>query len=192
MKSLSLSKPHLIVMVGVPGSGKSFFAEKFAETFRAPYVSFEKIAAFIPESPKVAEALASYQLEELLKTGQSIIVDGMGDTRTARAELARKARASGYESLLIWVQTDPAAAKSRALKQYKEAGKTPEEYEKVLKHFTPPTMTERPIVLSGKHTYATQAKVVLKKLTGPRAEISTHSGAPVRASQPGRRNITIR
>lgn len=192
MKSLSLSKPHLIVMVGVPGSGKSFFAEKFAETFRAPYVSFEKIVAFVPENSKIAEALVTYQLDELLKTGQSVVIDGLADTRTARAELAQKARRSGYELLLTWVQTDPATAKARALKQYKDLGKTPDDYEKALKRFTPPSSIEKPVVLSGKHTYATQAKVVLKKLTNPRAEISTHSTAPVREPQSGRRNITIR
>lgn len=192
MKSLSLSKPHLIIMVGVPGSGKTFFAEKFAETFRAPYISFEKIASYLPENYKAAEEIAQYQLDELLKTSQSLIVDGTGDSRTSRAELARKARTAGYEALLIWVQTDPATAKSRALKQYKEAGKNPDDYEKALKCFTPPSAIEKPVVLSGKHTYATQAKVVLKKLTGPRAEISTHSTAPVREPQPGRRNITIR
>ena len=38
MKSLQLDKPHAIVMVGIPGSGKSFFADKFSAMFNAPYV----------------------------------------------------------------------------------------------------------------------------------------------------------
>jgi len=43
MKPLSLSKPHVIVTVGIPGSGKSFFAEHFAATFKAPLISGERI-----------------------------------------------------------------------------------------------------------------------------------------------------
>jgi len=195
MKSLSLNKPHMIVMVGVPGSGKSFFAEKFAETFRAPYISYEKIAAHLREEKDAAESILQYQLDELLKAGQSIIIDGIGATRASRSELSRKARASGYETLLVWVQTDSATAKDRALKSAKNntsSTLTPEDYDRSAKHFSSPMATEKPVVISGKHTYATQAKVVLKKLSGPRAEISAHPTAPIRTEQPGRRNITIR
>jgi predicted kinase len=195
MKSLSLSKPHVIVMVGVPGSGKSYFAEKFAGTFRAPYVSLEKITAYIPENTKAADAIIEYQLDELLKTSQSIIVEGIAETRAARLELTKKARANGYETLLVWVQIDPLTAKNRITRQAKaNTGSTysPEEYERALKRFTAPSAIEKPVVISGKHTYATQAKVILKKLSSPRAAISAHSAAPVRTDQPGRRNITIR
>jgi len=38
MKSLQLDKPHAIVVIGIQGSGKTFFAEKFATTFKAPYI----------------------------------------------------------------------------------------------------------------------------------------------------------
>jgi predicted kinase len=186
MKHLSLTKPHVIVMVGIPGSGKTFFAEKFAETFHAPYVNYGKIAALAGES---ADQLMEYQLNELLKTGQSVIVEGNTDTRTARIELAKKARAAGYEPLLVWVQTDLATAKARAAKT---SGLTGDDYDKAVKRFTAPTPPEKPVVLSGKHTSATQAKVILQRLSAPRADISTHSTPPTRLEQPTRRNITIR
>jgi predicted kinase len=190
MKSLSLSKPHMLIMVGVPGSGKTFFAEKFAETFHAPYVSREKISAILQNDDKMANELLTSQLDELLKTQQSIIVETAADTRVDRSELARKARSNGYEALLVWVQIDPATAKMRTLKENKPL--TSEEYDRRLKRFTLPNSSERYVVISGKHTYASQAKVVLMKLSGPRTEISTHLTAPVRVEQPGRRNITIR
>ena len=195
MKSLSLTKPHLIVMVGVPGSGKSFFAEKFAETFHAPYVSLEKIAVYIPEDPEASDAVISYQLDELLKTGQPVLLEASTDTRVARLELAKKARANGYDTLLVWVQTDPATARSRATRPLKNSTNrifTPEDYDRAVKRFTPPSGAEKAVVISGKHTYATQAKVVLKRLTAPRAEISAHVTPPIRTPQSGRRNITIR
>lgn len=189
MKHLSLNRPHAIVMVGIPGSGKTFFAEKFAETFRMPYVDYKKITTLA--GPEKAEALADYQLDELLKTNQSIIIEGETDTRISRTELTRKARKAGYETLFIWVQIDTPTAKLRALKD-KINSVSGDDYEKKIKRFTAPTPPEKPIVISGKHTYASQAKVVLQRLAAPRAEISAHTTAPTRLEQPGRRNITIR
>lgn len=193
MKSLSLTQPHLIVMVGVPGSGKSFFAEKFAETFNAPYVSLEKITPFTTSSSD-ASHLMQQQTAELLKTRQSIIIEGDTDTRTERDRLARQARMAGYETLLVWVQTDPATAKSRSIRETKDKTNRTmsiDEYDRIVKRFTPPSVIEKPTVISGKHTYATQAKIVLKKLSAPRAEISTHDIAPVRQEERSRRNNII-
>lgn len=186
MKQLSLAKPHAIVMVGVPGSGKTFFAEKFSETFRAPFLNQNKLQVFAPDQ---TNELTDYLLKELLKTGQSIIIEGDTDTRTARVELGRKIRAAGYEMLLVWVQTDAGTAKARATKESKLDS---EAYDKAAKRFTAPTPPEKSIVISGKHTYASQTKVVLQRLSAPRAEISTHSSAPIRPERPVKRSITVR
>jgi len=191
MKSLSLSQPHLIIVVGTPGSGKTFFAEKFADTFRAPYVSREKLTTLLGNPTTFTDELLYYQVNELLKTHQSILVEGVSDTRAQRLELAKYARASGYETLLIWVQTDPATSKSRYQKDHKV--QSSEEYDVLVKRFTPPVAIEKPVVISGKHTYATQAKVILKKLSEPRAVISSQATPPPRSEPTStRRNITIR
>lgn len=186
MKQLSLTKPHAIIMVGIPGSGKTFFAEKFSETFRAPLVSKEKLSAFAPDA---ADQLTDYILGEFLKTGQSLIIESNTDTRTARIDLARKVKTAGYETLLVWVQTDVNTAKMRSLKS---TGTSSDDYDRTAKRFTPPATPEKPVVISGKHTYATQAKVVLQRLSAPRTEISTHATPPIRPEERPRRNITIR
>jgi predicted kinase len=182
-------------MVGVPGSGKSFFAESFAETFNAPYVSLEKIIP-LTNSDSDASSLFNAQITELLKTRQSIIVEGETDTRTEREKFTRKAKVAGYESLLVWVQTDPTTAKTRSVRASKNKVNrtlTADDYDRIVKRFTPPNTIENPTVISGKHTYATQAKIVLKKLSATRAAISTHSAAPVRAETVTRRsNIIVR
>ena len=187
MKSLSLTKPHMIVMVGIPGSGKSFFAEKFSNTFHAPYINYQKVSSLAQDN---AEKVCFYLLDELLKTQQTIIFDGLSNTRTERIELARRAKDADYEPLFIWTQTDLATAKARIVTPKK--GISSDEYDQLHRRFTPPSQAEKPLVISGKHTYATQAKVVLQKISTPRAEISTHRNAPVREQPTGRRNITIR
>lgn len=193
MKSLSLAQPHVILMVGVPGAGKSFFAESFSQTFNAPYVSLEKIIPYTSDDA-AATALMQHCINELLKTQRSIIIEGGTDTRIEREKLTRKAKLAGYETLIVWVQTDPATAKTRSIKDAKnKVNRTlsPDEYDRIVKRFTPPNTLEKPTVISGKHTYATQAKIVLKKLSATRTEISTHVTAPVRTEERSRRNNII-
>lgn len=190
MKSLRLSQPHVIAVVGIPGSGKTFFAEKFADTFHAPYVSAQKVSDCGVDDPRVVSEITDQQIDQLLKTKQSIIVEVPAETRTARTELARKVRKAGFETLYVWVQTDLATSKSRSLKANKNL--TSEDYDRQHKRFKPLTESEKPLVISGKHTYATQAKVVLTKLSAPRAEITGHEVAPIQRQQSNRRNIAIR
>ena len=182
MKSLSLSQPHAIIMVGIPGSGKTFFASKFAETFHAPYVSLERILDAGPNED-AATVLAEQQTKELLKTGASVILELNTGTRTARTELARYVKTAGYTPLLIWVQTDTETSRQRYVRS---KAKQSAEFETQLQHFSPPHPTEHAVVISGKHTYASQAKIVLKRLSAPRAEISSHKSPPTRS------NITVR
>ncbi|MDB5165578.1 MAG: hypothetical protein JWM00_468 [Candidatus Saccharibacteria bacterium] len=183
MKSLSLNRPHAIVMVGIPGSGKSFFAEKFSDTFSAPYINYDTFRPFVSD-PKQLSKLIAHQMRELLKTNYSIVLEGVAHTRTERTELVKHLKQHGYETIFIWVQTDPETALTRSLKQSKHSK---DEHERLTKRFSPPHATEKPVVISGKHTYATQVRSVLKRLSGPRADISTHSTPPVRSLRDVRR-----
>lgn len=198
MKSLSLTTPHMIIMVGIPGSGKSFFAHQFGDTFHAPVVSSDLIASLTNASALAVAKLAYYQIDELLKTRQSIIVDGLAANRVERSELIKRAQAAGYEPLYIWIQTDTLTAKMRVTKDKTrpDAVRSVEAYDKLLQRFVEPSPAERAIVLSGKHTYATQARIVLKKLSAPRAEAVAQETLPQRAEPVSAtrtaRNITVR
>lgn len=180
MKPLRLSLPHVIVMVGIPGSGKSFFAEHFAETFSAPLVSSMAVRRMLVQTPtfSVSEQAAvrrvsNYLLSELLKTTQTVVVDIPSDSRTDRIDITRKAKLAGYEVLFVWVQTESAAAKQRATKTSKDHSYalTEEQYSSFVKHFTIPSATEKAIVISGKHTYASQLKIVLSRLVLAKAQV---------------------
>lgn len=175
MKSLSLTQPHAIVMVGIPGSGKSFFAKQFSDTFNAPYVTINDIIPHAKDEQS-AHVIAYQHLDELLKTKLSVVVEVDTATRTARRELAAKLRSAGYKPLIVWVQTDPDAAFTR----HKRSGHNDDSFDSQIRRFSPPHESENPIVLSGKHTFATQARVILKHLSAPRAEIANRKIIPER------------
>lgn len=198
MKSLSLTTPRAIFVVGIPGAGKTFFAEKFAETFNAPYIDVEKIRRTVFSSPtydkneqQAIDELALSYLTELLKTKKTLLFEGGTEARVDRMNLSKLVKTHGYEPLFVWVQTEPATANSRATRGVRgqDASKviSQERYESLAAKFTPLNRTEDFVVISGKHTYATQARAVLKRLAEPRIEAEKE--VPVRsvrqASRPG-------
>lgn len=198
MKSLNLTQPHLIVVVGVPGAGKTFFARQFADTFNAPYLRSDDLAEFTDSAEQGAK-LWDYLLRKILQTKQTILLEGPGSTRNQRRQLSMYAHKYGYEVLYIWVQTEPNTAMQRATKgNGKEKPEFPiseQEFHEKSDEFELLQPTDSYMVISGKHTYASQAKNVLKKLAEPRAE-KAKLVPEVRTdkrptSQPGRGRITI-
>ncbi len=187
MKSLHLSRPHAIMMVGLPGSGKSFFAGQFAETFNAPYIDALTLTSYAKDVKSAMKIITNFA-GQIARTGQTFIYEGDTDSRAMRTEFAQFARRNGYQPLIVWVQVDEKTAKDRTLK----AGKMNEDtFESIIKTFSPPHPSEKPIVISGKHTYASQAKVILARLSKEvRARPST---APPRPTDtPARRTVTVR
>jgi predicted kinase len=210
MKSLSLSRPLVIIVIGLPGSGKSFFARQFADMFGAPLVSVDFIRhALSPQSQYVAEedalvnALAHSQTVELLKTGKTFVIDGGLNHRAARLAVERLASKHGYGKLTIWVQTDEPTSLSRSMKR--SAKRQTDElnapmdaaaFARYRKQFGIPTPSENIVVISGKHTFATQARVILKKLVAPRDTVVTVRPPETNPEQkpdvqPRRRSVTI-
>lgn len=196
MKPVNPNKPHLIIMVGIPGAGKSFFAEHFAVTFKAPIVSFDKIRQELFNNPtfnktedEVIIKIANYMLDEIFKTDQTVIYEGQTDQRNDRTAIAKKARDSGYEPLFIWVQTEPTTAKLRATNSKNILRLTIDQFNSKIKQFSIPHSTENTIVISGKHTYNSQLKIVLKSLITP---ISSSETLTLNKSPNTNRNILIR
>lgn len=187
MKSLHLTRPHAIMMVGIPGSGKSFFAKQFSDMFSAPYVDSLVIEERSIDSARAGELIALL-LGEIAKTGQTFIFEGNSDSRVRRSEFARWARERGYQPMFVWVQADKATSLSRTLKS-KSLNR--DEFEDIVHKFSAPHPDEKPVVISGKHTYASQAKVILSHLSKENRPIEI-SKAPERTASGGARAITVR
>ncbi len=175
MKQLTSATPHAIIMVGIPGAGKSAFAEHFAETFQAPILNTATLQRELKLELAQIEQLRSTILAEYLKTRRTVLVDGHLDSRASRSELIRDITAAGYKPLLVWVQTDTSEAHRRATKQHPVgSGLSSDQFDQAVKAFQPPHIQEKAIVISGKHTYATQLKVVLKQI----AQATAHPTVP--------------
>lgn len=187
MKSLRLSRPHAIMMVGLPGSGKSFFASQFAKTFNAPYIDSLTIEQYSKDALSAGQVI-TIVMNEIAKTSQTFVFEGNADTRARRTEFARWARSNGYQPLFIWTQVDAATSRDRTAKA---KTMTQEEYASAVRSFSPPHPSERPVVISGKHTYATQAKVVLHHLT-KEARPSVAPAEQLGTTQPTRPHTTGR
>lgn len=188
MQTLHFNRPHAIMVVGLPGSGKSFFAEQFSKTFNAPLIDAYKIIPLAKDETAANEFIRII-MDEVSKTGQTFLYEGDLDSRVNRTEFSRWAREIGYEPLLIWSQVDAPTARKRTQKARSLA---PIEFNERLKHFSPPHVTEKPIVISGKHTYATQAKVVLTKLSMSQTGERTQTSVPTRPDSTSSRSIPVR
>jgi predicted kinase len=198
MKPLTPNTPHVIIMVGIPGSGKTTFAEHFAKTFHAPYINPRDISELLDIDPEATEKVTKLLFDELLKTNTTLIYEGSTYMRTQRMALENMVTKAGYKPLQVWVQTDPAESKHRATKKAQGThALSSGQFEAALKQFQNPAESERPVVISGKHTYATQLKAVLQRLATVRADtpvtVPTPPAAPPAPSRsvPGR-NIIIR
>ncbi len=194
MKPLTPASPHAIIMVGIPGAGKSAFAERFADTFQAPILNRTKLKKELLLDDEQSDTLVDAILAEYLKTNRTIVIEGGVNRKTNRATLSKVLHKAGYKPLIVWVQTDANEAHRRATKKYpKGSGLTSDEFEVSLKEFQAPVDLERAVVISGKHTYTTQVKVVLKQLASENERpIPPREKPPEPPRQPRSRTVLVR
>lgn len=154
------SKSRALLVFGVPCSGKTTFARKFAEKFGIAYYNLDEIQK--KHDFKRDEVLDI--LELITRTQQTIIIEGMLNTEKDRKIIRKILATAGYDQALIWVQTDIATIRTRMKLKYKSVAKAKSTYDSAIDLLEAPTEVERPIILSGKHTFETQTKHVLAGL----------------------------
>lgn len=166
MKQLTSQTPRLLIVTGLPGSGKSMFANAFSEAFHTPFLDTVILYDNV-DDPNRANALTKEIFSQLLKTQRTIVIEPVTGSRNERAEFAKMARDAGYAPLTVWVQTEAAIAKRRSTVSTRnhQAMYDADSYEKAAKRFTPPIQGEAHCVISGMHTQPSQLRVVLKRLS---------------------------
>lgn len=148
------NRPRALLVFGAPCSGKSTFAEKFGNKYGLAYYDFNEIQ----EENDFSRQTILTIIELILKTRQTIIIEGGLDSEDDRQEMRNMLRKNGYEPALIWVQTDISTIRSRLKAKYRSVAKAKEAFDVATAEIEAPTEFEKPIILSGKHTFETQAK----------------------------------
>ena len=144
-------------MVGLPGSGKTFFAAQFAKAFGSPFIDINELSGYCQDDAAAAVVGKTF-LQEIAKTKQPFIYEGDSNTRARRSEFVRWARSEGYRPVIIWVQTDVTTARSRSVKNQRLSR---EAFDYYVRRFSEPNAGELYFVISGKHPYSSQSHAAL-------------------------------
>lgn len=187
MSQHTITNPTVFITIGYPGAGKSFFSRQFAETTGSIHLSEDRIRAELYETPEytrqedeVVYRIMDYMIESLIKTGQSIIIDGSNNRLVRRKRIRDLIKKSGHRELIVWVQTDLNTAFDRASNRDRRqaddkytASISQETFERLAAIFKKPQYEDY-AVISGKHVFKNQLNAVLRKLQLPTGQTSTN------------------
>lgn len=154
------TKPRVLLVFGAPCSGKTTFSEKFAEKFDLAYYNLDEIT----EEYHFKKSELFDVMKLVAKTKHTLVIEGGIDTEADRKKIKKLFAEAGYEVFLVWIQTDVATIRMRMKMRYKSVAKAKDAYDTLIGGMEAPTVAERPIILSGKHTFETQTKHVLAGL----------------------------
>lgn len=154
------NRPRVLLVFGAPCSGKTTFSEKFARKFGLAYYDLDLLMS---EEGFLRENVLTI-LKLIARTEQTFIIEGGLDTEAQRDEIRNLLIQAGYIPSLIWIQTDASTIRARLKTRFKNITKAKEIYDKAIKEIEAPSDEERPIILSGKHTFETQTKHVITGL----------------------------
>lgn len=115
-----MKKPLLLVTLGYPGSGKTYFSERLAKEYHLFHLNGDRIRLAMFENPSYSReehdmvyAFADYLAETFLKHGVSVIYDANFNFRKSRAKARRIAQKTRAAYRLIWVKTSESKAIER-------------------------------------------------------------------------------
>jgi predicted kinase len=177
MSKSRLTRPTIIMLYGLPGSGKSFFARQAADMLSVPHVSSDRIRYELFEKPTYSKDeqavifnIMMIMLEQFTRSGLSAIMD-VSLSRAADRKLVREfAKRSKVDTMLLWLQADAdscfARTKNRDHRKSDDmysADITRAQFDEVERGMQAPA-NEDAVVISAKHLFESQKNVFLRKL----------------------------
>lgn len=172
------TKPILVLLYGMPGSGKTFFARQLSEQLQVAHLQADRIRSELFQKPSyskeentVIASLMAYMTGEFLHNGVSVIYD-VNSARTAHRRVLRNlANKYKAETIQVWLQIDPDTAFNRAIKRDRRTADdhyaqemTPAIFRQALTEMQNPDMTEKYVVVSGKHVFNMQKNAFYREL----------------------------
>ena len=119
-------KPPLIVVSGLPGTGKSFFCHKLAERLTVPILTSDTLRKTLFPYPQYKESenkrlfsACHALIEELLRKGIPVIFDATNLLEHHREYLYRAAERTEAKLILVWVEAPTEVVRQRLLAREK-------------------------------------------------------------------------
>lgn len=183
-----MSNPYLFLMLGVPGSGKSYFAENLARELGAIHLNSDAMRLAIFKSREETDRIyhsgdrpalntytfgaLNYAARSALKSGTSVIYDANNNTKQERLDIIAAMQSDDFQTIIIWVQTPKDAAVQRA-QERQESGTqrrlSSDEAEayiaKIASEIEFPDATEHLITIDGAIPFEEQYTSFKKQLT---------------------------
>ena len=154
------SNPRALLVFGAPCSGKTSFSTNFAKKYDLAFYDLDEIR----DSNRLSRKNLLLIVELVARTGKTLIFEGGLGTEKERTEIWNVLRNAGYSPTLIWIQTDINTIRTRLKLRYRSVSKARDVYDTSVENLEAPSDHEKPIILSGKHTFETQCRHVLKGL----------------------------
>jgi len=121
-------EPPLIVVSGLPGTGKSFFCHKLAERLSFPILASDSLRKILFPSPQYKESenkrlfsACHALIEELLNKGIPVIFDATNLLEHHREYYYRAAERAGAKLILVQVEAPTEVVRQRLLAREKAA-----------------------------------------------------------------------
>ncbi len=119
-----MKKSLLIATLGYPGSGKTYFSERFCKQFNFVHVNSDKIRFEMFSNPNFSQEettrlfkFIDWLVEEFLQKNINVIVDANSPLRAHRNDFAKIAKKYKVDFAVLHIQTPLDLAEKRILKR---------------------------------------------------------------------------
>jgi predicted kinase len=174
-----MKKPILIITLGYPGSGKTYFAERLAKKFKCLHINSDRTRYTVFKNPTFSpeETLSVFNImesiaKEALQKGISVICDGNMNFKTRRKPFQKVAKQCGASYHIVWIQTDISTAEKRLMQLSKAKRKNllypPIELwvlHKLKNEIEKPTKSEPVVVIDGHAPFSNQLQQLKREIS---------------------------